>query len=346
MVASVRKRTHEQYVKELKSVHGNKIRVVDKYASSNDLLEHQCSCGFTFSVLPYSLLKAKHGCRKCAALEKGKKFQKTPKQYVKEVASTGLKLKPIEDYIGANKRILHKCLVCKHEWKTTPSNVLINKQGCPQCKASQNGERCRKSHDQYIQQVSDTHGNAIKILGRYTTARTAIEHECANCQRVWSAIPDSILAGHGCPGCSHRKMKEYRKGRHTFHVQGFEDRALDWIFSNTNVKPKDVIVASSGKVPDIVYEMNGKTCRHKPDIAVPKLNVIVEVKSVTTFGLVKSNLAEGKPIRLFKRNCAKAKSAIAQGIDYRMFLMTSKGERIKLPKRWYEMSYKQIKEIL
>lgn len=39
---------------------------------------------------------------------------------------------PIEEYIDSKTNILHKCLICNHEWSVRPHNVLSG-FGCPKC---------------------------------------------------------------------------------------------------------------------------------------------------------------------------------------------------------------------
>jgi hypothetical protein len=71
------------------------------------------------------------------------------------------------------------------------------------------------------------------------------------------------------------KTKDYKLGKHIVQIQGYENFALDYILSK-GVKPKDIIVGDA--VPLIRY---GKH-KHFPDIFIPRLNRLVEVKSTFT----------------------------------------------------------------
>jgi hypothetical protein len=63
--------------------------------------------------------------------------------------------------------------------------------------------------------------------------------------------------------------------------QGFENQViLDLLKSGLS---EDEIVTGQGNVPHIPYSFNGRQHRYYPDIYVPKLNLIIEVKSKYTW---------------------------------------------------------------
>lgn len=57
---------------------------------------------------------------------------KTNEEYIKELANVNPNIEVIGKYIGAHKKILHKCKICGNEWLNPPHNALRN-EGCPVC---------------------------------------------------------------------------------------------------------------------------------------------------------------------------------------------------------------------
>lgn len=65
----------------------------------------------------------------------------------------------------------------------------------------------RKTHDEYIAQVSDL-GSGIRVLDLYLGTNTPIRHQCI-LSHVWWTKPDHILnSGSGCPTCAYKSNGE------------------------------------------------------------------------------------------------------------------------------------------
>lgn len=133
-------------------------------------------------------------------------------------------------------------------------------------------------------------------------------------------------------------------GRKIFKVQGYEEKALHWLITNKKLKPSEVSVYSEGTVPYISWVSGGRTKYHFPDIFVSKSNTLYEVKSKATIGL--TGFVRLTPAEIFKSVKAKALKAIEQGFKYEVLLMTESGERLKLPKDWYTLTFKEFKSIM
>jgi hypothetical protein len=73
--------------------------------------------------------------------------------------------------------------------------------------------------------------------------------------------------------------------------QGYEDQVIKELLASGLTE--DEIITGPGNVPHIIYNYEGKTHRYYPDIFIPKLNQIIEVKSVYTWQKYKDkNLAK------------------------------------------------------
>lgn len=64
----------------------------------------------------------------------------------------------------------------------------------------------KKTHDQFISEMTIANPSVL-VLGTYVNSSTKIEVRCVNCNHVWSAVPDSLAHGHGCPVCAGNQRK-------------------------------------------------------------------------------------------------------------------------------------------
>jgi hypothetical protein len=106
------------------------------------------------------------------------------------------------------------------------------------------------------------------------------------------------------------------------------------LVTQRNVKPKDIVVDSTGRVPVIDYRVGRRNRRYYPDIYLPKAKRIVEVKSGYTLGLDTG--------RGWKKNQEKAKAVIAEGYKFTLLVMNEKGQCLMMPKKWFDMTRKEV----
>lgn len=111
---------------------------------------------------------------------------------------------PLEEYVGANTKIRHRCLIHNVEWHTTPSRALQG-QGCKKCHGARIRRSKTRTHEWYIGEV-DRKGLQIKVLGEYSGVQTKIEHICLKHNVTWMASPENVLNGRGCQMCRDEKI--------------------------------------------------------------------------------------------------------------------------------------------
>ncbi|WP_057232529.1 hypothetical protein [Clostridium perfringens] len=140
--------------------------------------------------------------------------RKTHEEFIQEVRD-----KYEDEYIILSKyidsktkiKVRHNCKECNyHEWEITPSNILIG-YGCPECGKVKIGERLKKTHEQFLEQLNKVHGEGVYIpLEKYVNNSTKIlvRHNCKKCgYHEWGIKPSDLLRNHGCPVCSSREAK-------------------------------------------------------------------------------------------------------------------------------------------
>jgi hypothetical protein len=133
------------------------------------------------------------------------------------------------------------------------------------------------------------------------------------------------------------KQHKYVLGERTLMLQGYEPQALDYLLSQ-GFLAEDIRCEVEGTVPNIRYKYNKRMRTYIPDMYVLRRNLIIEVKSLATLGLL-NNKRRG-----WSMTCAKALACHKAGYKFALLLMTAKGQRIHLPKNWAKKSKTSVKE--
>lgn len=199
------KKTNKQYVNEVNTI--NKyIDVIGTYIDAKTPITHRCKIdNYTWDASPDSILRGT-GCPKCA-----RNAKKTTDSYVKELSLINQNIEAIEDYSGANTKILHRCKVDGFEWEATPANVLFG-CGCPECKKRILHNIFVKSHTTYVQQLFVINPD-LEVIGEYVNSKTPILHKCKIDGYEWFIAPMNTLSGQGCPQCQEsigeRRIRQY-----------------------------------------------------------------------------------------------------------------------------------------
>ena len=222
-----KKKTPQEYYKECKEK-GLDLPV-EEYQGSNIKLKHKCKQGHIYCQKPNDHLSG-HGCPQCAMKHS---IMKTPKQYYKECKEKGLDL-PIDDYLGVNVSINHKCNK-GHIYLQTPNSHLKG-SGCPKC----NVKNPKKTHEQYVKECKEK-GLDLPIE-HYRGNNIPIKHKCKY-GHIYKRKPLNHLQGSQCYQCAilngskkqRKTMNEYVKD---CKVLGYDLPIEDYINSKTKIKHK------------------------------------------------------------------------------------------------------------
>lgn len=180
-------KTHEDYLKELFEKEID-FEPLETYINADTKILHQCIEGHEWSVKPYNILSGS-GCPRCSR-------RKTHEEYVKALLEKEINFEPLEPYVNMYTSILHRCSE-GHEWSVRPSHIL-QKGGCPECYY----KRRTKAHEEYLEELFEKEIN-FEPVETYINANTKILHQCVEGHQ-WSAYPNLILRGSGCPECAKR----------------------------------------------------------------------------------------------------------------------------------------------
>lgn len=269
---------------------------------------------------------------------------------VKDVMSangSAAKIKVVGSYVGAHTPIAMHCSV-HGPFNKLMSEIRVNRPTliCPSCsRLASSASKVANRKESYLKELKRIHNGTIKLVGKYVNLTTKAWHLCTTCGHKANVVPSSKVQGHGCSVCAHVKGHEARgrdvkvKGL-THRVEGYEGRALVYLTNAFNLKSKDILSFSTGKVPSISYThadtANGKklyTHFYHPDFYVKKTNTFYEVKSTMTLGLFVPEV--------YAKNRSKAKGCVAQGYNHVLVLVLRDGESIAL-ENWYKKSRKSL----
>ena len=193
-ISANQRKTTEQFAAELAGISPS-ISVLGEYVKSSTKIEVQClACNYIWSTLPTKLLKGK-GCPQC-----GGNAPLTSESFATTLANKNPAVIPIGDYVNRTTKLEVKCRTCGNRWYARPSDLLRGR-GCPKCGRKKVESARRKSNEDFVQQLASVNQNIV-ALDQYSYAREKIRFRCLACGNIWTATPDNVLRGRGCPSCA------------------------------------------------------------------------------------------------------------------------------------------------
>lgn len=208
-------KTHDKFIKEVKSLHGEKYKVISPYTNAKTKIKiRHIVCGFEWDILPNAFLRGQE-CPRC----NGGVKNKSTEYFKKEVYELyGDEYEILGEYKGCNEEILIKHMPCNTIYNGTPSELLQNR-GCPYC--------CNraKTTEIFKKQVFDLVKDEYTVLGDYNGAKEKllIRHEI--CKHEYLTTPSNFLTGHRCPKCKkskgEKKIDIYLKDNNSNYISQY-----------------------------------------------------------------------------------------------------------------------------
>lgn len=308
---------------------------------------HECRvCGKVWNARPNNVLRRQSGCKQCylRASHELKRLESN-KSYLALCKKRKVKL--LEPYQTMLVKVKHVCLVCNTEWCVKPNDVANAKSGnrCPMCALQKASVRMRMSEKEMRSRIEENgRVKVLEIFARGKCKKPECTVACLKCGFEFKATAyDLIYSASGCSGpCKVAasakgmiKFKPYVLGKDEIYIQGYEGLALDWLQETAKIKPKDIRAGSKrADIPVIEYWFKGKTRKYFPDIYVPRMKRLVEIKSTYTVGL--------KMPLWFRKNREKARACKEHGYDFKLLVFSAKGSLLKMPKGWTDLTYKKF----
>ena len=224
----MRKKTHEEFVKELKQLNPN-IVVLGKYDGATTKIKCRCLIdSYEWETTPHNLLKGK-GCPKCGIKSRIQKRKLSQDEFNKRVQLKSPNIQVLNQYVNNHSSLQCKCQICEYEWKSTASS-LLNGTSCPKC----NGH-IQRTLEEFIDEMYTINSN-IEIIGNFINVNSKIKCHCLIDDYVWCARPSKLLSGQGCPICGKKKCADSKTLSHQ-----------EFVAKLHNVNPNIVVLSNYEK---------------------------------------------------------------------------------------------------
>ena len=197
-----KERTHEEFLELMKGINPN-ITILSEYINTVSDIKCRCNIDGYEWISNGSRLLTGAGCIKCAKRRQGQYSTKSNDVFVSEIHNRyNGRIALLSEYTGSHDPIHCKCTIHNTEWTTTPTTLLSASVGCPTCISESTSERCRKSNEQFIKELSQINPTIIP-LEEYTGGKNKIKCKCTIHQYEWYVSPNKILTRKtGCPKCA------------------------------------------------------------------------------------------------------------------------------------------------
>jgi very-short-patch-repair endonuclease len=276
-----KRKTHEEFVKEAREVHGLRFSYIEKYVNQITSIKILCNIhNFTFNYRPSNhILKKYGGCRKCS----GCKWGKSNKEEFVEKANAihGLNKYRYDktNYSNCDSNVEIFCVACDEYFLMTPSSHL-NTGGCRKCGYRSVSISLTSNTDDFIKKAKKIFGveKYDYSMVRYTTHIDEVSIICKK-HGPFKITPSSHLANHGCPGCCNK-------------TEGKLFITLVKLF------------------PNLIWDFRKDWCKnikHLPfDFCIPEYNIIIELDGRQHFQQVSNwrSPEEQFKIDMYKEECA------------------------------------------
>ena len=131
-----RKKTHEEFLQDVKNKYGDQYEILGTYDGNKKKIEilHK-ECNTTFSMSPNEFLRKRgHGCPVCGHKMGGVKIRKSPEEYRKEFyeCADG-EYELLSDYVSSYEKVKVKHLKCNSEYMIRPLKFTSSGRRCMFC---------------------------------------------------------------------------------------------------------------------------------------------------------------------------------------------------------------------
>lgn len=194
--AGVKKRTHEEYVEELKTINPN-VEVLETYINKETAIRHRCLIdGYEWYPVPNNLLIGTK-CPRCSKVERY-----TTEEFKRKLKSVNPNVEILGQYVKSLLPIRTKCLIDGYIWDVRPGDLLSG-YGCPKCGKLSMALNQQIKYGEFIERLSKIHKGKIIHIGNYVNLNTITEFKCMKDNHTWFASPSNVIHNEtGCPVCA------------------------------------------------------------------------------------------------------------------------------------------------
>lgn len=193
-----KRKSHDQFVKEVFELVGDEYVVVSKYlnARTKITLKHN-NCGHEWDINPNSFLKGnrcpQHQYERITTFDyKEKVYRLYKNEYI-----------VVGDYVKENQEIEMEHVKCGNNFMMKPSVFLYNRATCPHCNIT-NPENIINS---FKIKLNEKYGGSYVMVSDYVGSLAISKFKHMSCNNEFESSPNRImnLKTIPCPDCSNKK---------------------------------------------------------------------------------------------------------------------------------------------
>jgi len=198
------KLTTEEFINKAKNVHGDiyDYTKVD-YKNYSTKVKIICPKHGPFYQIPGNHLYG-NGCPTCGKKIIGDKLRNKSKIFLKKALETHGNHYNYSQiiYKGMHEKIKIICPI-HGAFMQTPSNHVVNKQGCPKCGKINQVKHQSKSKKEFIDESQRKHRNKYNYSqSKYINNSTKVKIICPEHGSFYQLPTNHLNLGHGCPKCA------------------------------------------------------------------------------------------------------------------------------------------------
>lgn len=139
--------------------------------------------------------------------------RKTQEEFIIEINKLyGNKYTIIGKYSTNRIKLDVNCNTCNKIFQIRPYD-LIKGHGCSICGYKKQSENLKISHDQFLNNVKNKHGNKYIVLEKYISMKNKISIKCTICDNIWTTTSHNLYTA-GCPNCATIKNSNKKRKSH------------------------------------------------------------------------------------------------------------------------------------
>lgn len=198
-----KKKTHEQFLEELKDKNKNfeNIDFLSKYNGVKNRIKCKCKqCGTEWETTP-DALKMGTGCPKCAKNKIRIASTRTIESFLFELYQKRDDVEYVSGYVNTKKKAAFKCKKHNLIFENTPERILKGAM-CP---------LCRKEKPQYNKLTKEEINKRIfhlkvEMIGEYINSKTPTSFKCKICGNTFTSKYELVKEWKiaGCEKCSNK----------------------------------------------------------------------------------------------------------------------------------------------
>ena len=206
-----RKKTHEEFIKEVNEKHNNEYTILGKYEKAHIKIEIRHNlCGNIFKMRPSNFLHGQ-GCPVCKQKLAHQKQRYTNEQIDEKISLlVGNEYKRLSNYCGMYSKMHMVHNVCKTEFDILPVDFIHGGVRCPNpiCRHNKWSESMRDNPEIFQTKFDKRSNGEYLLLSNYHLSREKIKIKHLLCGSIFEITANQFLSGGGCIRCANKSVSE------------------------------------------------------------------------------------------------------------------------------------------